>query len=600
MADYRPPLRDIKFVLSEIVDLAQLAELEGFEHADLDTVFGALDEGGRFMAEVIAPTNVIGDKEGAVLSGDGTVVTPEAFKGAYNSYVEAGWGAVPFPPEYGGHGFPWVVGIAIQEMLTSSNMAFSLNPMLTQGAIEAIYLHGNDEQRATYLEKLITAEWSGTMCLTEPQAGSDLGVVRTKAIPQDDGTYRLSGQKIFITWGDHDLADNVIHLVLARTPGGKPGTKGLSMFIVPKVLVNDDGSLGERNDVSVVSLEHKLGIHASPTCVLAFGDNEGAVGYLVGEEFEGMKNMFTMMNSARLSVGLQGLAVAERAYQDALAYAQERRQGRAVGTEPGESSLIIEHPDVRRMLLTQRAYIEAMRSLIYTNAEAMDVALNHPDEAERTRGAELADLLTPLSKAWSTDLAVELTSLALQVHGGMGYVEETGVAQHFRDARIPPIYEGTNGIQAIDLIGRKLPMRGGEMVREFIGMMAALDKDLEAAGDDLASIRSSLSAAIAALSDATLWLAQRGLANINDALAAATPYLRMFATVTGGWFMARQAIAAKAAIDSGATDDGFLAAKIVTARFYAEQLLPQAAGLLGAVKGGADILFEVDPEYLGV
>ncbi len=600
MADYRPPLRDMKFVLSEIVNLAQLAELEGFEHADLDTVFGALDEGGRFMAEVIAPTNVIGDKEGAVLSGDGVVVTPEAFKGAYNSYVEAGWGAVPFPPEYGGHGFPWVVGIAIQEMLTSSNMAFSLNPMLTQGAIEAIYLHGNDEQRATYLEKLITAEWSGTMCLTEPQAGSDLGVVRTKAVPQGDGTYRLSGQKIFITWGDHDLADNVIHLVLARTPGGKPGTKGLSMFIVPKVLVNTDGSLGERNDVSVVSLEHKLGIHASPTCVLAFGDNEGAVGYLVGEEFEGIKNMFTMMNSARLSVGLQGLAVAERAYQDALAYAQERRQGRAVGTEPGESSLIIEHPDVRRMLLTQRAYIEAMRALIYTNAEAMDIALNHPDESERTRGAELADLLTPLSKAWSTDLAVELTSLALQVHGGMGYVEETGVAQHFRDARIAPIYEGTNGIQAIDLIGRKLPMRGGEMVREFIGMMAALDKDLEAAGDDMASIRSSLSAGIASLSDATLWLAQRGMANINDALAAATPYLRMFATVTGGWFMARQALAARAALEAGVEDDGFLAAKIVTARFYAEQLLPQAAGLLGAVKGGADILFEVEPEFLGV
>ncbi len=600
MADYRPPLRDMKFVLSEIVNLAQLAELEGFEHADLETVFGALDEGGRFMAEVIAPTNVIGDKEGAVLSGDGVVVTPEAFKGAYNSYVEAGWGAVPFPPEYGGHGFPWVVGIAIQEMLTSSNMAFSLNPMLTQGAIEAIYLHGNDEQRATYLEKLITAEWSGTMCLTEPQAGSDLGVVRTKAVPQGDGTYRLSGQKIFITWGDHDLADNVIHLVLARTPGGKPGTKGLSMFIVPKVLVNTDGSLGERNDVSVVSLEHKLGIHASPTCVLAFGDNEGAVGYLVGEEFEGIKNMFTMMNSARLSVGLQGLAVAERAYQDALAYAQERRQGRAVGTEPGESSLIIEHPDVRRMLLTQRAYIEAMRALIYTNAEAMDIALNHPDESERTRGAELADLLTPLSKAWSTDLAVELTSLALQVHGGMGYVEETGVAQHFRDARIAPIYEGTNGIQAIDLIGRKLPMRGGEMVREFIGMMAALDKDLEAAGDDMASIRSSLSAGIASLSDATLWLAQRGMANINDALAAATPYLRMFATVTGGWFMARQALAARAALEAGVEDDGFLAAKIVTARFYAEQLLPQAAGLLGAVKGGADILFEVEPEFLGV
>jgi alkylation response protein AidB-like acyl-CoA dehydrogenase len=600
MADYTPPLRDIKFVFSNIVDLAGLATLEGFEHADPDTVFGALDEGGRFMAEVVAPTNGIGDREGVALSQDGVVVTPEAFKGAYRAYVEAGWGAVPFPPEYGGHGFPWVVGLALQEMLAASNLAFSLNPMLTQGAIEAIVLHGDDELRATYLEKLITAEWSGTMCLTEPQAGSDLGTVRTKATPQDDGTYRIKGQKIFITWGDHDLADNVIHLVLARTPDGKPGTKGLSMFVVPKYIVNKDGSLGEANEVSVVSLEHKLGIHASPTAVMAFGDHEGSVGYLVGAEFDGMKNMFTMMNSARLSVGLQGLAISERAYQDALAYAQERRQGRAVGTEPGDSSLIIEHPDVRRMLLTQRAYIEAMRSLLYSNAEAMDLALNHPNPEERELAAELADLLTPLSKAWSTDLGVELTSLALQVHGGMGYIEETGVAQHFRDARIAPIYEGTNGIQAMDLVGRKLPIRAGELVREFIGRMAALDKDLEAAGEDLATIRGGLADGIATLSDATMWLAQRGMANINDALAAATPYLRMFATVTGGWFMARQALAAKAALDNGSPDDDFLKAKIVTARFYAEQLLPQASGLLGAVKGGSDILFEIEPAFLGV
>lgn len=600
MADYTPPLRDIKFVLSNIVDLAGLAALEGFEHADPDTVFGALDEGGRFMAEVVAPSNPIGDKEPPVLSDDGVVVTPKVFKDVYSSYVEAGWGAVPFPPEYGGHGFPWVVGLSIQEMLATSNMGFSLNPMLTQGAIEAIYLHGNDEQRATYLEKLISAEWSGTMCLTESQAGSDLGVVRTKATPQDDGTYLITGQKIFITWGDHDLAENVIHLVLARTPGGKPGTKGLSMFIVPKILVNDDGTLGEPNDVSVVSIEHKLGIHASPTCVLAFGDNAGSVGYLVGEEFAGIKNMFTMMNSARLSVGLQGLAVAERAYQDALQYSQERRQGRAIGTEPGESSLIIEHPDVRRMLMTQRAYIEAMRALIYTNAEAMDIALNHPDADTRARADEFADLLTPLSKAWSTDLGVELTSLAVQIHGGAGFIEETGVAQHYRDARIAPIYEGTNGIQAMDLVGRKLPMRGGEMIREFIGRMTALDAELEEAGEEFATIRSNLTAGIATLADATMWLAQRGMDNINDALAAATPYLRMFATVTGGWFMARQALAAKAGLENGSPDDEFLKAKIVTSKFYAEQLLPQAAGLTGAIKSGSDILFEIEPDFLGV
>jgi alkylation response protein AidB-like acyl-CoA dehydrogenase len=485
-------------------------------------------------------------------------------------------------------------------MLAASNMAFSLLPMLTQGAIEAVLLHGSDELRGKFLEKLITAEWSGTMVLTEPQAGSDLGVVRTRAVPQDDGTYRITGQKIFISWGDHDLAENVIHLVLARTPDGKPGTKGLSMFLVPKVLVNDDGSLGDTNEVSVVSLEHKLGIHASPTCVLAFGDDEGSVGYLVGEKFEGMKNMFTMMNSARLSVGLQGLAISERAYQDALQYAQERKQGRAIGAQPGEHSLIIDHPDVRRMLMTQRAYIEAMRSLLYTNAEAMDIALNHPDEDRRQEAAELADLLTPLSKAWSTDLGVELTSLVIQVYGGMGYIEETGVAQHFRDARIAPIYEGTNGIQAMDLVGRKLPMRGGEVVRGFIGRMASIDADLAAAGDDLASIKSGMTDAIAALSDATMWLAERGVENINDALAAATPYLRMFSTVTGGWFMARQALAAHAALNNGAAGDEFLQAKVVTARFYAEQLLPQAAGLLGAVKGGADVLFEIEPGFLGV
>ncbi|NNC41277.1 MAG: acyl-CoA dehydrogenase [Acidimicrobiia bacterium] len=600
MAEYTPPLRDIKFVLSNIVDLAGLASLEGFEHADPDTVFGALDEGGRFMAEVVAPTNTIGDKEGVALSEDGVVVTPEAFKAVYQSYVQAGWGAVPFPPEFGGHGFPWVVGLSIQEMLAASNMAFSLNPMLTQGAIEAVLLHGSEELQAIYLEKLITAEWSGTMCLTEPQAGSDLGVVRTKAIPQDDGTYRITGQKIFITWGDHDLADNVIHLVLARTPDGKPGTKGLSMFLVPKVLVNDDGSLGDTNEVSVVSLEHKLGIHASPTCVLAFGDDEGSIGYLVGEEFEGMKNMFTMMNSARLSVGLQGLAISERAYQDALQYAQERKQGRAVGTEPGTNSLIIEHPDVRRMLMTQRAYIEAMRSLIYTNAEAMDIALNHPDEEKRREATELADLLTPLSKAWSTDLGVELTSLAIQVFGGMGYVEEAGVAQHYRDARIAPIYEGTNGIQGMDLVGRKLPMRGGEVIREFIQRMAAIDTELADAGEELASIRSGMTEGISVLTDATMWLAQRGMENINDALAAATPYLRLFSTVTGGWFMARQALAAHAELNNGSAGDEYLQAKIVTARFYAEQLLPQAAGLLGAVKGGADVLFEIEPGMLGV
>jgi alkylation response protein AidB-like acyl-CoA dehydrogenase len=599
MADYTPPLRDIKFVLDHIVDLAGLSKMPGFEHADPDTVFGALDEAGRFMSEVVAPTNRVGDTEGAVLSGDGAVVTPEPFKEAYSQYVGAGWGAVAFPPEWGGHGFPWVVGIALQEMLTSSNMAFSLNPMLTQGAIEAIYLHGSDEQKATYLEKLITAEWSGTMCLTEPQAGSDLGAVRTKALRKEDGTYRLTGQKIFITWGDHDLTDNIIHLVLARTPDAKPGTKGLSMFIVPKYLLDADGSIGAWNDITTVSLEHKLGIHASPTCVLSFGDNEGSVGYLVGEEEQGIRYMFTMMNNARLSVGLQGLAISERAYQDALTYAQERRQGRAVGAPAGESSLIIEHADVRRMLMTMRAYIEAMRSLIYTNAEAIDLSLHHPDEEMREFGQDMADLLTPVSKGWCTDLGVQLTSIAIQVFGGMGYVEETGVAQHFRDSRIPPIYEGTNGIQAMDLVGRKLPMKGGAVVRDFIGRIGALDAELADGGEDFVTIRANLADAVAVLTDASLWLAQAGPDNVNETLAAATPYLELFGTVTGGWFMARQALAAKRHLAQADGDAPFLEAKYTTARFYCEQLLPRAKGLLGAVKSGADILFELEPSQLG-
>ena len=383
MTEYVPPLRDIRFVLEQLVDLDGLSKLEPFAHADPDTVLGVIEESGRFMAEVVAPLNRVGDTAGSTLDGDGTVTTPPGFKEAYRQYVEAGWGAVPFPAEYGGGGFPWLVGVVMQEMLTTANMAFSLCPLLTQGAIDMLPHHGSAEQQATYLPKMVTGEWTGTMNLTEPQAGSDVGAVRTKAVPAGDGTWRITGQKIFITFGEHDLADNIIHLVLARTPDAPPGTKGISCFIVPKFLVNDDGSLGERNDVRCVSIEHKMGIKASPTCVMSYGEAGGAVGYLIGEENQGMRYMFTMMNNARLSVGLEGLALAERAYQDALRYAQERRQGRAAGAPAGEQSPIIEHPDVRRMLLTMKASIEAMRALIYTNAVSIDLARHHPDPAER-------------------------------------------------------------------------------------------------------------------------------------------------------------------------------------------------------------------------
>ncbi len=588
--DYNPPVRDMAFVLEHITDLTALSRLEGFEHADLDTVRGALDEAGRFMAEVIAPTNRIGDQIGATHDGDASVTTPQPFKEAYAKFVASGWGAVGYPAEAGGAGLPWLVGLAVQEMLASANMAFSLGPMLTQGTVEALLFHGSDEQKATYLDKLGTGEWTGTMVLTEPEAGSDVGALRSKAVRNDDGTYAIAGTKIFITWGEHDLADNIIHMVLARTPDAPPGTRGISMFIVPKFLVNPDGSLGERNSFKAASIEHKLGIHGSPTAVMNF---DGATGYLVGDENQGMRNMFTMMNTARLSIGLQGLAISERAYQQAREYAQERLQGRAIGAPKTEHSPIIEHPDVRRMLMTMKAYNEAMRCVLYATAEAFDLAHHSPDEAARIAGQEHMELLTPIAKGWCTDLGVEMTSLALQVHGGMGYIEETGAAQHYRDARIAPIYEGTNGIQAMDLIARKLPMRGGGVIQDLIGRMSALDTDLAEAGDDLSSIRTGLSEAVADLTSAVLWLAEHGLADPNDALAGASPFLRLMGTTVGGWYLARSALAARRLLENGEGDEAFLKAKITTARFYAEQLLPPTKGLLPMVIAGAADLFEV-------
>ena len=467
MSQYRPPVSEIAFVLEHVVGYPDIARLPGFEHADLDTVMELLEQCGEFMADVVAPTNRAGDLEGSRWQPDGTVVTPTGFKEAYHQYVEAGWGAVPLPEEFGGGGFPRVIGLIIQEFMTSANMAFALGPLLTQGAIEALVTKGNPKQQQRYLPKMVTGEWAATMNLTEPQAGSDVGALTTRAVLCDDGSYAISGQKIFITFGDHDMTEQIVHLVLARTPGAPAGTKGISCFIVPKFLVNEDGSLGERNGVKTLSLEHKLGIHGSPTCVLSYED---ATGYLIGKENMGMRIMFIMMNSARLSVGMQGLAVAERAYQQSLEYAQERRQGLAIGAT-GRDSAIIDFPDVRRMLMTQKTYLAALRRVMLLNAVYVDHSTHEPDAAARIRADEIVGLLTPICKAFGTDLGNELTSLALQIHGGMGFIEETGAAQHYRDVRIAAIYEGTNGIQAADLVGRKLGVRGGASFMEFIATM---------------------------------------------------------------------------------------------------------------------------------
>ncbi|MBN2624743.1 MAG: acyl-CoA dehydrogenase family protein, partial [Acidimicrobiales bacterium] len=507
MSDFSAPLDDMRFVLENIVDLPALATLPGYEHADPEMVYGVLEESGRFFSQEFAPLNRVGDVQHSRRNDDGSVTTPDGFPQAYKRYVDAGWAGVPFPAEYGGGGFPWLVAIAMQEMMTAANMGFSLCPLLTQGAIDMLAHYGSEEQREVYLPKMVTGEWTGTMNLTEPQAGSDVGALTTRATPADDGSWRITGQKIFITYGEHDLADNIIHLVLARVPDAPPGTKGISCFIVPKVLVNDDGTLGERNGVECVSIEQKMGINASPTCVMAYED---AVGYLIGEANEGMRYMFKMMNNARLSVGLEGLSLGERAYQQAVSYAHERRQGRAPGAPKGETSPIVDHLDVRRMLLTMRANIEALRCLSYLNAESIDLAGRHPDEAVRTWRQELADLLTPITKGWGTDLGVELTSLAVQIHGGMGYIEETGVAQHYRDIRIAPIYEGTNGIQALDMVGRKLPMRAGGVMADFLSGIEATVAELAGAEGDLSAIGKRLAEGHAALKTATDWLLANG------------------------------------------------------------------------------------------
>ena len=602
MADYRPPLRDVNYVLDHLVDLDGLCALPAYSTLDGGTIKGVLEENARFVAEVIAPLNRIGDAVGSVFEpATNTVRTPDGFIDAYHQYVDAGWGGVPFPEVYDGGGFPWLVGIVMQEFISSANMAFSMAPLLTQGAIDLLMHHGNEEQKEKYLKRMVTGEWTGTMNLTEPQAGSDVGAVRTKAVPQADGTYRITGTKIYISFGEHDMAENIVHLVLARTPDAPAGTKGISCFIVPKYLVNDDGSLGARNDVKVVSIEHKMGIKASPTCVMSFGEDDGAIGYLIGEENRGMSYMFTMMNSARLSVGLEGLALAERAYQDALQYSQERRQGRAPvvpAPEDGGMSYIIDLPDVRRMLLTMRSIIDALRSIIYVNAHALDMANHHPDEDVRQRNQELVELLIPVSKGFGTDMGIEATSLAIQVYGGMGYIEESGVPQHFRDARITAIYEGTNGIQAMDLVGRKLPMRAGGVMDDYLTQISSLVARLDAAGAEFAGIRDRLDESLACVRNTVMWLAEHGIADVRNALAGATPFLRMFGLLVGARYLADSALAAKADIDAGVGDAEYLNARITVARFYCDNLLPGVLGLESAVTAGFEDLYAIANEAL--
>jgi alkylation response protein AidB-like acyl-CoA dehydrogenase len=585
MIPYSAPIQDMRFVLNEVVGMDRIVSLPGYDAATPDMVDAILEEANKLASNVLAPINFSGDQEGSVLE-NGVVRTPKGFKEAYRQYQEGGWNSVPFEPEHGGQGLPWTLAMAVQEMWQSANMSFALCPMLNQGAVEALTIHGSKELKDIYLGKLISGEWTGTMNLTEPQAGSDLAAIRTKAV-REDGHYRISGQKIYITYGEHDFTDNIIHMVLARMPDAPPGIKGISLFVVPKFLVNPDGSLGDRNDLRCVSLEHKLGIHASPTAVMAFGDNDGAIGYLVGEENRGIEYMFTMMNNARMGVGLQGVAISERAYQQARDYARTRVQSRDMADAKGEPVAIIRHPDVRRMLMTMRSQTEAARALTYYAVAALDIAKKHPDPEEAAKGQSLADLLTPVVKAWSTDLGVENASIGIQVHGGMGFIEETGAAQHLRDARITPIYEGTNGIQANDLVFRKVIRDGGTAARTlFAEIRETIDALKNRPGDDMAAIAIGLGKALDALEKATNWLVEHGKRTPTAAASGAAHYLKMFGIVTGGFLMAKGAMAAQEGQADPSADQRFLDAKLITARFFADQFLPQAIGLLTPITEG--------------
>jgi 3-(methylthio)propanoyl-CoA dehydrogenase len=598
MSAYHAPLADMQFVLNELAGLSQVATLSGCEEATPDTVAVILEEAGRFATEVLDPLNATGDREGAALLPDGTVKTPEGFKAAYEQFVNAGWNGVNKSAEYGGQHLPQLVAAAIEEMWHAANMAFDLCPLLTQGAIDAIELCGTSEQKARYLPSMVSGKWTGTMNLTEPQAGSDLAAVRTRAVPQEDGTYKLFGQKIFITYGEHDYTDNIIHLVLARTPDAPEGVKGISLFLVPKFLVNADGSLGARNDVRCVSLEHKLGIHASPTAVLAYGDHGGAVGYLIGEENRGLEYTFIMTNQARFSVGMEGVGLSERACQRAVAFARERVQGRPVGAEKQvKPAPIIDHPDIRRMLMVMRASTEAMRAVGYVTAAAIDNARHAPEPAVRAKHQAFVDLMIPVVKGWCTETAQEVTYLGVQVHGGMGFIEETGAAQYYRDARIITIYEGTTGIQANDLVGRKTARDAGATANLVAAQIDRVAAHLASHADpSLNAIGLRLAAATAALQNAIDWMLASFATNPRVAYAGSVPYLKLWGVVAGGWQMGRAAKVASDKLARGEGDAAFLRAKVATARFYAESLLPLADAHAQAVVNGSPTVLALPAE----
>ncbi|MGA8712154.1 MAG: acyl-CoA dehydrogenase [Roseiarcus sp.] len=581
---YAAPLEEMRFVLDRLAGLPEIAALPGFEDAQPDVVEAILTEAARFSSEVLAPLNATGDRQGCRWEG-GRVTTPDGFSLAYRQFVDAGWHAMPVSPAIGGQGMPALLSSAVAEMWKSANLAFSLCQMLTIGAVEALAHHASDELKARFLPKMVAGEWTGTMNLTEPQAGSDLSAVRTRAEP-DGEHYRLFGSKIFITWGEHDVAENIIHLVLARLPDAPDGTRGISLFVAPKFLVAPDGSLGARNDLSCVSIEHKLGIHASPTAIMSYGDKEGAIAYLVGEPNRGLEYMFTMMNHARLNVGLEGVAVAEAAYQKAVAYARSRVQGKPIGGS--ERASIIHHPDVRRMLMDMKARTEAMRALAYVTAACMDRARHHPDLDERRRSQGRVEFLTPVVKGWSTETSINIASTGIQVHGGVGYVEETGAAQYLRDARITTIYEGTTGIQAIDLIGRKLVRDKGANAAALIGDIEEEVAALAPTNDpDLAAIGSALKTGLKSFEAATDWLLANHERSPREAAAGAVPYLKLTGVVTGGWQMARAARIARDLTQVGETGGAFLESKIATSRFYAEHVLPEAEALRFEVTAGA-------------
>lgn len=584
---YIAPVKDMLFDIQHLANIEQIAQIPGFEEAGLDTAQAVLEECAKFNEGVLAPLNRDGDINPSSWK-NGEVTTTPGFKQAFKQYVEGGWQGLQHPADFGGQGLPKTIGAACGEMLNSANMSFALCPLLSDGAIEALLTAGSDDLKAVYLEKLVSGQWTGTMNLTEPQAGSDLAMVRSRAEPQPDGTYKIFGTKIFITYGEHDMAENIVHLVLARVTGAPEGVKGISLFVVPKFMVGRDGALGARNDVHCVSIEHKMGIKASPTAVLQYGDKGGAVGYIVGEENRGLEYMFIMMNSARYAVGMQGIAIAERAYQKAVAFSKDRVQSRPVDGSIKASAPIIHHPDVKRMLMTMRAYTEGCRAMASVAAAAYDAAHHHPDAEVRKQNQAFYEFMVPLVKGYSTEMSLEVTSLGVQVHGGMGFIEETGAAQYYRDAKILTIYEGTTAIQANDLIGRKTSRDGGQVAKAIAGQIEATEKQLVKQGNaDAVAVAKRLKAAREAFVDVVEFVAGNTKASPNAVFAGSVPYLMLAGNVVAGWQMARSLLVAQEQIAQG-TDVAFMQAKVTTSRFYADHLLTKAPGLRDSIVDGAD------------